>query len=147
VGRGEERGQGAALRDAEQRGPLDPDRVHDRPQVVHALVKARELADPVREAGAALVEHHDPREAREAKEPAGEVRLVPLVLEVRHEAGGIDQVDRTVAEDLIGDVNVAALGVSGSRQHVAPPVTCGQPTIPARGFDQSTIGLFFERRM
>jgi hypothetical protein len=42
------------------------------------------------------------------------------VLHVRHEGRSENQVDRTLAKHLIGDVNVAALGITCDRLHGRP---------------------------
>jgi hypothetical protein len=46
-------------------------------------------------------------------------RLVPGELDVRDPPWDEDEVDGPVADHLIGDVNVAALGVPGVRDHRA----------------------------
>jgi hypothetical protein len=44
-------------------------------------------------------------------------RIIPIVLNVRNEARNEDEIDGAFAEDLIGDVNVATLGISGLGLH------------------------------
>ena len=56
--------------------------------------------------------------SKNAREP----RLLPLQVQVRHEARHEHQVDRPVADDLVGDVSVAALRVVRlGRRHAAGP--------------------------
>jgi len=48
---------------------------------------------------------------------AGEVWFVPIILYIRYETGNQNQIDRTFAKCLIGDMNIAALGILGNRLH------------------------------
>jgi hypothetical protein len=50
-------------------------------------------------------------------EPVGLIRGIPHVFDVRNEARDDDEVLRTVAEHLIGNVDVATLGVMNFRVH------------------------------
>ncbi len=104
-----------ALGDPEQGRPLGPGGVHDRPDVVDPLLERRHLGDGVGQPGAALVEDDQARERAEPLEEASERRRLPLELEVGGEAEHEDQVDRPVADDLVGDRGVAGLGVLGRR--------------------------------
>jgi hypothetical protein len=47
----------------------------------------------------------------------GEIRLLPADLQVGHETGHQDQVDRSITDHLIGDADPADPGVSGFRPH------------------------------
>src|SRR5205085_3605513 len=67
---------------------------------------------PVRHAGAALVERDDPAERGEPLEEPARERILPHHVDVRDPPGDEDEIERTVAEDLIGDVDVAALRVA-----------------------------------
>src|SRR5208337_939085 len=42
--------------------------------------------------------------------------MVPVVFEVRHEARYKDQINRPITEDLVGNVNVTALGIARHRR-------------------------------
>ena len=141
VGRGEERAHRAALGDAHQRGPLRPDRVHDRADVVHPLLQDRQLVHghPVGEPGAALVEDDQPCERREPPAKGRLERIVPGELDVRGPARHEHEVDGPVADHLVGDVDVAALGVPGLRRHCVsvlharrPRQLAGLPQWPVR---------------
>ena len=68
------------------------------------------------EPGPALVEEDQPREGREPAEEARVARLLPRQLEVGDPARDKDEVERAVADDLIGDVDVAAPGVARLRR-------------------------------
>ena len=69
----------------------------------------------VGEPGAAPVEDDQARERREPLEQVGVRRPRPVLLEVRHVAGHPEQVDRPVADDLVGDPELAAARVASSR--------------------------------
>ena len=113
IGRREEAAHRAALGDAAERGALGADGVHDGAHVVHPLFERRQTVDghAVGETRAALVEEDEAREGGEAAQEAREARLAPEVLEVRDPAHDEDEVERPVADDLIGDVDLAAARV------------------------------------
>ena len=69
--------------------------------------------DAIRQAGAALVEQDDARELAEPTEKTGEGRLGPEAIEMRDPPHHEHEVDRSVADDLIRDVDVAAVRVVG----------------------------------
>ena len=100
-----------ALRDPEQGGPLGARGVHDRPDVVAALLERRNLGDGIGQPGAALVEDDQAREGAEPLEEASERSRLPLQLEVRGKTEDEDQVARPVADDLVGDRGVVGPGV------------------------------------
>jgi hypothetical protein len=93
-------------------GAMDPDGVEDGPDVVHPILERRRVPDPVGQAGSALIEQDHPREATQALEPRTAVWLLPVQLEMLDEARDPDQRRLAVAEDLVGDVHVAAAGVA-----------------------------------
>ena len=117
VGGRKERRHGAALGDAAQGGTLRTGRVHDGPDVVHALLQGGQPVErhPVGKAGTPFVEKDQPGEGRQPAQESGEGGLGPEVLEVRHPAHHEDQVQRTVAQHLVGDVDVATTSVVGGR--------------------------------
>ena len=118
VGSREDRAEMGAVLGAEERRPLDRRRVHDCADVVHPRLERRQvrLVDTIREAGAASVEDDNPRERPEPPQAAHERLDAPHVLDVRGEPRYVHQVERPVAEDLVGDVravrrlDVARLG-------------------------------------
>ena len=69
------------------------------------------LGDRVGHARAALVEHDQPRERRQPAQEMGQPRLLPGHLHMRDEARHQDQVDRAVADHLVGDADRTALRV------------------------------------
>ena len=74
------------------------------------------MVDGVRHARAALVEEDDSAELPESPQEIGCLRLLPHHLDVAHPPRDDDEVDRTLTEYLICDVQVAALGVAGLRR-------------------------------
>jgi hypothetical protein len=54
--------------------------------------------------------------AEPIKKPS-EIRFVPVILNVRHEAGNQNQIDGALSKCLIGDVNVTTLGILRDRLH------------------------------
>lgn len=113
--RGEQGGQGAAFGYTHDKRRLEADRVHHRADVIHAFVHAGKGIDLVGHAGAALVEHGHACAAADLAQIAVQSRLVPVVVDMRHESGHEDYVRRAVAKQMVGDVDVAALGITGSR--------------------------------
>ena len=110
-----------ALGYAEQRRFFRACGIHYRSHVVHTLLERGELLDrdPVREAGAALVEQDQPTKGREPTEKQREVRVFPRVLDVRHKARDVDKIERSVSYDLVGNAVVTALRVARRRSHSA----------------------------
>ena len=118
----EQQAQRPALRDPEDRRAVGPDGVHDGADVVHPLVHRRWPGHRVRHPGAALVEHDQPRERRQPAQEASQARFLPGHLDVRDEARHQDEIDRTVAEHLVGDADRPALRIARlGRCHHAPP--------------------------
>jgi hypothetical protein len=74
-------------------------------------------ATPIRQAGAALVEDDQAREGRERLEKARRVLVLPLEVTVRKSAGSPGEIERPVANHLIGDRDVAGAGVANVRDH------------------------------
>ncbi len=136
-GREEQRDR-AAVPLAEQSGTLTPGRVEHSADVVGAFLEVRHVLrrHRVGEADSALVEHHQAREGREAAEEVCDRRLLPVHVEMRDPAGHVDKVHGPVADDLVGDVVVAALRVPRLRTiHCASILRVGRApatlTIPS----------------
>lgn len=96
----------------------------------------RILIGPIGEPGAALVEADEPGEGAEALQEASRPGILPVVLEVGHEARHEDEVERPRPGDLIGDVQVAALRVLGSRHGVRRDMDV-KGTVPVQRFPYS----------
>jgi hypothetical protein len=133
MGRREEHRHGAALRVAQDRGGLASNRVHHGTDIVHARLEVRQPNVAVRQPGATLVE---PDQSGEGPEPVVQPRgrgELPVDLEMREEAMDQDEIERTVARDLIGDVDVTALCVpdwSGHRDDRRKQSTVWSSTMP-----------------
>ena len=145
IGGGEQDAHRPALREPEQRGALGAGGVHHGADVVHALLERRRSGDRVGEPGAALVEQDQPRERGELVEEPGDARVGPLQVQVRDEARHEHEVERPVADDLISDVDVAALRVVGLRRHGRMRTISGGPvysvsTLLARPAVMETVG-------
>jgi hypothetical protein len=103
----------------EERRAFRSDRVQHCSHVVYPFLERRELLvrHAVGEAGAAFVEEDEPREGGEPLEEVRHGRVVPHELDVRDPTGHVDEVARSLADDLVGNVHVAALRVAGLRGH------------------------------
>ena len=111
IRRGEQERHWSSLGDAEERGSLGAHGIHHGPHVIHPLLERRDAANAIGEPRAALVEPDEPRERAQALEEAGRPRMLPLIFQVRHEAGDDDEVERPASRHLVGDVQTAALRV------------------------------------
>jgi hypothetical protein len=115
VGRGHQDREGPDIVRGHERGALRSDRVEHGDRIVHPLLEGRRRRGRnwVREPDAAPVEAHQPAERRQPLGGTGQERL--LVPRVSGDEIGVHQheVEWSVAEHLVGDVDVAALGVSG----------------------------------
>ena len=72
--------------------------------------------DPVGQPGAALVEQDEPRERAQPRHEMGEAGIFPMHFEVGDVARHEHEIDLAVADDLIGNPNVAALRVTRLRR-------------------------------
>ena len=90
--------------------PLRADGVQHCTNVVHARLQVGQAlgGDPVGEAGAALVEEDQSPHRREPPVERRELRVFPAGLERADPAVDEHEVDRPVADDLVGDPDVAA---------------------------------------
>src|SRR6185312_5787687 len=111
IRRREEHRQWAAFGHADQSGALGADLVHDRANVVHALLE-RADRNVVGEAHSALVEHDQARERGKAVVEAPDAGLVAKHLQVREGAVDEDDVERALANGVIGDVDIATSRVA-----------------------------------
>ena len=102
MGGREEDAHRATLGDPEEGRPLRAGGVHDRPDVVDPQLQGRRLGDGIGQPGAALVEDDQSRERGEPLEEASLRGRLPLELEVGGEAEDEDEVDRPIADDLVG---------------------------------------------
>ena len=111
----EQRRHRRTLGDAHDDGSLRPGSVHHGANVVHPLLERRHAVDLVGQAGASLIEDDRSGKAREPPPPRRHARLLPLVLDVRSRARHDDEVERALAEHLVGDGDLVRVRVSRLR--------------------------------
>jgi hypothetical protein len=102
---------------AQQHRALAAGGVEDGPEVGDVLLRRRQVLEPVGHPDPAPVHEDQPAPVGEAVEEPGQARLLPQRLDVRERPRGQDDVDRTVAVDLEGDVRVAGARVAGRGRH------------------------------
>jgi hypothetical protein len=121
---------------ADDERPLGSHSVEDRAEIVEPRLHRRDHRQAVGQTHAALVEQDHARPRAQLADEALERRQLPEDLDVRNERVHEDDIDRAVADDLVGDVDVvvgdgvASLRavhvrilavVDPSRQTVPPP--------------------------
>ena len=84
-------GHRAALREADQREPLEPRRVHHQLEVLDPRVEVEGLDVPVRQPAATLVVADQPVSSRERVDPVRPDRALPLQVEVGQPVRRLDQ--------------------------------------------------------
>src|SRR3989442_2780118 len=117
IGRREEHGEGPTLGEPHDGRPLRARCLQDRAEIVHALLERRVADIAIREPRAALVEEDHAAEGCEAPHPVAVGRVLPGEVNVRDPARHDDEIERPLADDLVGNVDVAALGVAGFWGH------------------------------
>ena len=122
VCRREQQAHGTALRDADHRRPAGAGRVHHRPYIVDPRLQVTH-SDRVGRSGAALVEDDQSAERRQPLEVAGTRWVVPDQIDMRNRAWDVDDVEGTLSQDLVRDVDIATPRVPGLRYLHAPGVT------------------------
>ena len=111
VRRGEHDRRRAALADADQRGLLEPGRVHDGFELLGSFLDRPDLGDRVGHPDTGLVVDQHAGERRQVLEERGELGRCPHDLDVRDERPGDDDVDVPGAEHLVGEAQVPAARV------------------------------------
>ena len=132
---GEHGREDASVLEPEQDGALRTSGIHHGPDVVDPILEREGLLPgwPVRHPGAAAVEGDQPRHRREPTQERPVVREVPPDVHVRDPSGHVDEVERTVTDHLVGDVDavggphVAGLG-SRHQRIVAGKNEVGKPS-------------------
>jgi hypothetical protein len=90
---------------------LEADGVHDGLDLGRPIIQRANVRDRVRQPDASLVEYHDATERGELLKAGLEFGHGPIQLDVAGERPGDDELDGPVAEYLIRDAEIAALGV------------------------------------
>lgn len=114
VRRCEERTELSAHRGTKKRGTLGSDRIHDRPNIIHARLEVRQVSRTVGQTGTAFVEQDQSSDGGEAAIAIDVQGLFPSPHEVAEE---IDEheVEIALADYLVRDVYFAAAGVTDLR--------------------------------
>jgi hypothetical protein len=113
VHRGEDEPHQASAQGRDQRRPVATGRIHDRADIVDPGLDRRQGLDRHRvgHADATLVERDEPPDLREPSPQLRDRRHVPLGFLMTHPLVRQDEIDRPLAEDLVGEVQAVDAGV------------------------------------
>jgi hypothetical protein len=89
--------------------------VQNRPHIIHPLLKGGGAHGPIREPGSALVEENQAPDGVEALDEPNERRVLPLQVEVAHEALDEKDVAFALADNLVRDVDAIVLHIADRR--------------------------------
>ena len=103
--RRKQRARWSALREAHHDRPLAAGGVKHVADVLHALLERGNVGDRVRAARSGLVVGDHAGDRSQPGEEPRVARIRPQEVEVRDEAGRVEQVDRARAPDLVGDAD------------------------------------------
>src|SRR5262249_35393432 len=120
------------------------DRLQDGTDVIDALLQGRDGRRPVGQPRSTPVEANEPAERAHPLEQPHPVGTLPGEVEMQNRSGRPEEVQRTIADDLVGDVDVAALRVLDRGWHGGSPGRSGRPFLgggrPGRRRNPSTAG-------
>ncbi len=118
IGCGKQNRHRGAFGGAKQRRTAAAGRIHDGANIVHPGFEVWQIAvvDPVAEAGASLVELDESCKGAEPLEQVAVAGVFPVNFEIGKKSRHENEIDRTVADHLIGDPHIAAAGISGLRR-------------------------------
>jgi hypothetical protein len=108
---GEQGAQGGPLQVAVDGWALGPSGIQDRQDILHGVLKDDRSGRVIRQSGTALVEHDQPGERRQPLIPADQTRPLVVLLQVGSERWNQDQVQGSVTEHAIGDVDTATVDI------------------------------------
>src|SRR4029453_4836358 len=117
VRRGEEHAHHTPLGTAAEGGAPRADCIHPRPHVVHPRLEVGQAGQAVREPRTTLVEKNESREGCQPSQESRNDGLVPENLDVRYPTRHKDEIAWSIADDLIGDIDVARHCVARFRGH------------------------------
>ena len=119
IGRGEERRHQRPFVRAHDGGAVAADRVQHGSHVVHPLLQRRQPVERyrVRQADPMLVERDQPAERGQPPQVVREARNLPTRLHMAEPGGDQQQVEISLADNLVGDVNAVLLRISGLSKH------------------------------
>jgi hypothetical protein len=109
--RREDDGGRAALAQGEEDGLSEAGGVHDGLDLGRSIIQRANVRDRVRQPDPGLIEHEHATERGELVEESLQIGLGTKQLHVADERRDDDQLDRPVAENLIRQAQIAALGV------------------------------------
>ena len=112
---GEMDAAGTTLGSPDQQHPLAAGGIHGGREVRGCCLHRRRCAHAIGQADAAAIEQDEAAHLRERRKDAAAARLVPDALDMRHEARHHDDIWRPAADDLIGDMQAATLGIARTR--------------------------------
>ena len=107
----------AALGVAQDGCPLDADRIHDDAHVLDSLLHRWGPGDRVGEPCAGLVEQDQLRERGEATQHRARRGIAPEERHVRDDPADQNEVDRTLAHNLVSDAGLTLLRVTRLGRH------------------------------
>ena len=118
--RREHRTERTCVGEAEQRRALRAHRVEHRRDIVHEILKRRQIVARVAvgQARSSPIDDHDSRKRRQPAQELREEGVLPDDLQVA-ERRDVDQIDRAVADDRKGDRHVTVSRVANLRLHRA----------------------------
>ena len=116
IGRGKQYTHGGAFGEAHDDRALRADAIHDRANVIHALLKRRRARYPIGQSLASFVERDHAGKCRQAPQEGGIAGQFVRELDMRYKAGDHHDVDGPGAHHLVGDVDVAAERITRVRQ-------------------------------
>jgi hypothetical protein len=111
MGGGEQGAQGGPLKVAADRWALRPSGVHDRQNILHGVLKDYRSGRVIGKTGTALVEHDQPGERHQPRIPAHHTRPLVVLLQMRGERWNQDQIQGSIPEHAISDVDTAAVDI------------------------------------
>src|ERR1700691_1291713 len=110
----------AALRYADERGSFGSDSIHHGPHVVHAVLESGNVSRAVAQPRTNLVERDHSSEPRYSFEPRSHgapLLKIERPAEVRHKPRDEHDVDRTVADNRICNVQIIPARIADTESH------------------------------
>ena len=117
ISRTEKSAHRSALGRAKEGGLIRSNSAHHRSDIIHTHLKSGHVGNSVGQAGAAFVEKDKARERCKPCKEARECGLFPIDLNVRYPSRHEHNVSRAFAQNLICDVDAAAMGIPGVWLH------------------------------
>ena len=105
----EERRDRRALRGRDEHGAFTSDRVHDLRDVLRQRLEGWDIGrrESIRASPTPAIHDDQPSHRRESLEESGQVRVLPIEVDVRDPALHVHEIGRSLACDLVGERDVA----------------------------------------